>query len=116
MSKPLSYNYTGTKGHIVSVASSLPINPGSLLNNGWKEKTHPAQATNSNSRVFIEESTGLRIRFDGAEAGKSGFAAVDHYHIDNPNATGKKDRYLDADGNAVPKNSKKSHILPIGGK
>lgn len=27
MSKPLSYQYTGTKGHIAAVASGLPKNP-----------------------------------------------------------------------------------------
>ena len=115
MSKGLSYHYSGTKGHIVSVASSLPSNPNTLLSNGWIETTHPKQASNSSSRVFTEESTGLRIRFDKGDGNKNGYSGIDHYHIDNPQATGKKDRYIDKDGNVVPKNSSKSHILPNGG-
>ena len=64
MSKLLSYKYTGTKGHIADVASSLPKNPDDLLSNGWTEITDPRAKTSSNSRVFKEKSTGLRIRFD----------------------------------------------------
>ena len=64
MSKLLSYKYTGTKGHIADVASSLPKNPDDLLSNGWTEITDPRAKTSSNSRVFKKKSTGLRIRFD----------------------------------------------------
>lgn len=111
MSKGLSYKYVGTKGHIVSVISGLPKNPNKLFLNGWKEITNSNQAKNSTSRVFVEESTGLRIRFDKGNNFSSGYASKDHYHIENPNATGKSDRYLDKDGNPVAKNSKKSHIV-----
>ena len=38
MSKGLSYNYSGTKGHIVSVASSLPKTYKSLLGSGWTDR------------------------------------------------------------------------------
>ena len=113
MSKPLSYKYTGTKGHIVAAASSLPKNPDELLSNGWKEITDPRAKESSNSRVFREDSTGLRIRFDKGTAGENGFKGKDHYHIDNPDAKDKKvGRYLDKNGNPVNKNSKASHILP----
>ena len=116
MSKPLSYKYTGTKGHIAAVANGLPKNPDSLLENGWKEVTDPRAKASSNSRIFKEISTGLRIRFDKGIPGENGFGGKDHYHIDNPNATDKKiDRYLDKNGNPVNKNSKASHILPEGG-
>ena len=83
MSKGFSYHYSGTKGHIVSVASSLPSNPNTLLSNGWIETTHPKQASNSSSRVFTEESTGLRIRFDKGDGNKNGYSGIDHYHIDH---------------------------------
>ncbi len=113
MSKGLSYKYTGTKGHIVAVASSLPKNPDELLSKGWKEITDPRAKESSNSRAFREESTGLRIRFDKGTVVESGFKGKDHYHIDNPNAKDKKiGKYLDKNGNPVNKNSKASHILP----
>ena len=41
-----------------------------------------------------------------------GYGGKDHYHVLNPNSTGKHDYYLDKDGNPVPKNSKASHIIP----
>ena len=113
MSKPLSYKYTGTKGHIVAVASSLPKNPNDLLSKGWKEITDPRAKEAGNARVFKEKDTGLRIRFDKGTPGGFGFKGKDHYHIDNPNATDKKERrYLDKNGNPVNKNSKASHIIP----
>ena len=113
MSKPLSYKYTGTKGHIVAVASSLPQKPNELLSKGWKEITDPRAKEAGNSRVFKEKDTGLRIRFDKGTPGEFGFKGKDHYHIDNPNATDTKvGRYLDRNGNPVNKNSKASHIIP----
>jgi len=66
--------------------------------------------------LLCDEDTGLRIRFDKGVIGKNGFRGQDHYHILNPNATSNKDLYLDENGNPVAKNSKKSHILPKGGK
>lgn len=114
MSKRESYLYSGTKGHIVSVASTLPTSPDLLLTDGWTEVTD-SRAAKSNTRVFTENSTGLRIRFDKGVSGEHGFRGTDHYHIDNPNATGKLDQYLDVNGNPVPRGSRKSHILPEGG-
>ena len=114
MSKGLSYHYTGTKGHIISTASSLPSNPDDLLLSGWVETTHPDQAANSNSRTFTETSTGLRIRFDKGVSGKSGFGGKNHYHIFNPDATGNTDLYLDKEGNPVRKGHKNSHLFPKG--
>lgn len=115
MSKGLSYNYSGTKGHIVAVASGLPKNGHELLDAGWKEISHPLQAL-SGSHTYEEPSTGLRIRYDEPEPGADGFAGKDHYHILNPNATGSRDMYLDKNGDPVKKNSKASHILPKGAK
>lgn len=115
MSKGLSYEYSGTKGHIVSVASSLPQTGNELLKNGWEEISHPAQAA-SGHHTYREPSTGLRIRYDEPTPGASGFAGKDHYHIMNPNATGSRDMYLDKNSNPVKKNSKASHILPKEGK
>ena len=114
MSKGLSYHYSGTKGHIIAVASSLPTDPSYLIKNGWIEITDSQQAKYSNSREFIETSTGLKIRFDKGTKGKPGFAGIDHYHIRNPAATGNGNLYIDSEGNSVRKGHRKSHILPKG--
>ena len=111
MSKGLSYKYSGTKGHIVSVASSLPKTYKSLLGSGWTDISDPRQSANGHYELQ-EKKTGLRIRFDKKVPGAPGFKGKNHYHIYNPNATGNKDLYLDASGNPVKKNSKASHILP----
>ena len=115
MSKPLSYHYSGTKGHIVAVADDLPQTGQGLIDQGWEEISHPAQKA-SGHHTYREPSTGLRIRYDEPVKGAEGFAGRDHYHILNPNATGSRDMYLDKNGNSVKKNSRASHILPKGGK
>jgi hypothetical protein len=58
------------------------------------------------------KKNGLTVRFDKGKKGNPGFGGKDHYHILNPNSTGKHDYYLDKYGNPVAKNSKASHILP----
>lgn len=114
MSKDLSYLYTGTKGHIVDVASSLPSNPQKLINSGWEDVSHPDQAK-AGSFTYREKSSGLKNRLDKGVPGKNGFRGKNHYHILNPDATGNSNLYLDKFGNPVKKNSKQSHILPEGG-
>ena len=111
MSKPLSYEYTGTKGHITDIANTIPQNGQGLIDRGWEEISHPKQAA-SGHHTYQEPSTGLRIRYDKPTPGASGFAGKDHFHILNPNATGSRNMYLDKNGNPVKKNSKASHILP----
>ena len=111
MSKGMSYLYSGTKGHIITVASSLPSNPMELVNNGWEDISHP-DAANSGHYELKENATGLIIRFDKKVSGASGFRGKDHYHIHNPNATGNHNLYLDKNGNPVRKSSTSSHILP----
>lgn len=110
MSKGDSYHYSGTRSHILDVISNLPKNPDDLLSQGWQEYINPKKS-GGNSRDFYETDTGLRIRFDKGVPGKNGYRGVDHYHIYNPNTTSGKDRYLDSDGNPVPKNSGPSHII-----
>ncbi len=113
MSKGFGYQYSGTKGHIIGVASSLPSNPSKLLRNGWVDITHP-DAKGSSHMELKETSTGLKIGFDKGRVGEEGFKGKDHYHIFNPNSTGNHDLYLDKNGNPVRKGSTKSHILPEG--
>lgn len=115
MSKPKSYLYTGTKGHIVDVARSLPSSPTDLFKRGWEDVSNPNEAASGHFQ-YKETATGLRVRFDRKVDGATGFRGKDHYHIMNPNTTGNSDLYLDINGNPVKKNSKASHILPNGGK
>jgi hypothetical protein len=113
MSKGLSYKYTGTKGHIIATASNLPQTGQGLVNSGWEEISHSAQAA-SGHHTYKEPATGLRIRYDEPNPKAKGFAGKNHFHILNPNATSSKDMYLDKNGNPVKKNSKASHIVPKG--
>lgn len=113
MSKPLSYKYTGTKGHIAKVASSLPSTPDSLVKSGWEDVSDP-RAAEAGYRTIREKKTGLKLRYDPGKPGAAGFGGQNHYHILNPNATSNKDLYLDKMGNPVRKNSRASHILPRG--
>ena len=111
MSKSDSHLYSGTKGHITRVIESLPKNPKKLLKRGWTDISHPKQKEHE-SITLKENDTGLTIRFDKGTPDASGYRGKDHYHIYNPSASGNKDLYLDKEGNPVPKNSKKSHIIP----
>ena len=90
---------------------SLPANPDDLLNDGYNETSHPDAAANGR-RTFENPDTGDEVHFDQGKPGQPGFEGQDHYHRENPASTSKQDRYLDSDGNPVPKGSKKSHILP----
>ena len=88
----------------------LHKSPSKLVKNGWKEITPEAMKKNTTSRML--KKNGYTIRFDKGTKGMSGYGGKDHYHILNPNSTGKHDYYLDKFGNSVPKNSKRSHIIP----
>ena len=92
--------------------NNLPKNPDELMKNGWEDVTPDGMAKNTTSREFINSKTGDKVRFDAGKEGANGFEAKNHYHIYNPNSTGKGDYYLDVKGNPVSKNSKSSHILP----
>ena len=88
-----------------------------LPKNPWKSKrfkdvTHPRQRESSNSRTFIDESTGLKIRFDIGDPTKNGWKAEDHYHVYNPNSNSWHDFYLDKNGQPCADGSKESHLTP----
>ena len=87
----------------------LPENPDVLLMRGWKEITSPKNE--GHGRDFKNIATGLTVRFDKGVPGANGFKAMDHYHVENPYTTSKRDKYLDIDGNSVPNGSSKSHII-----
>lgn len=88
----------------------LPENPDDLLQQGWEEITHPNAAAQGH-RTFRNKD-GLVIRAGKGEAGKPGNRAHDHYHVEKPNTTGKRDLYLDKNGRPAAKGSDPSHILP----
>jgi hypothetical protein len=100
------------KGTSKFTYNNLPKNPKELLEDGWKDVTPDGMRKNTNSREYEDPRTGIRVRFDPGKPGAPGFEGKDHYHIYNPNRTGKGDYYLDKNGNPVPKGSKASHILP----
>ncbi|CAN5521337.1 hypothetical protein BH10BAC1_BH10BAC1_21080 [soil metagenome] len=55
------------------------------------------------------------IEHDKEKPGAPGHDGHDHYHRQNPNSTkGNNDKYLDANGNPVPKGSERSHLYPPG--
>ncbi|MBR1397082.1 MAG: hypothetical protein IJ563_06075 [Selenomonadaceae bacterium] len=112
MSKGKSYSFFGTLGDIIDIINDLPFEPDIEFLKDWIEFVIEAALGRTKSREFFHKLTKLRIRFDPAEKGKPGFEGQNHYHIYNPNMTGKKDRYLDKNGNPVPKGSDASHILP----
>lgn len=113
MSKGFGYKYSGTKGHILGVAGSLPKDPNKLLSSDWEDISHPEQRKHGHWELR-EKKTGLKIRFDKGIPGKPGFVGEDHYHIYNPNADSSANLYLDKNGNPVSRSSRDSHILPEG--
>ena len=105
-------NTRGQNNNYRDKISNLPKNPNRLPKGTWIETTPKSMKENTSSRVFTDKETGLTVRFDKGQEGKSGYRGQDHYHVHNPNSTGKSDYYLDKFGNPVPKNSKSSHIIP----
>lgn len=86
--------------------------PNELLEEGWVDVTDPRKLQNTLSRDYYDPKTGMEISYDPGKTGATGFEAVDHYHIHNPNYTNKKvDFYFDINGNPVGKGSTASHIV-----
>lgn len=90
---------------------TLPKNP--LINPNLKDISHP-EATAKGHHTFKEKKTGAIIRYDEGKPGTQGHKAYDHYHRINPKATGKENRYLDANGNPVSEKSEGSHLYLPG--
>jgi RHS repeat-associated protein len=89
----------------------LPKDPEQLKKEGWTETTHPGLAA-AGKREFTDPNTGMKVAFHPGTPGEPGFGGKDHYHVYNPDSTGKGNLYLDKDGNPTAKNSKPSHIFP----
>lgn len=90
---------------------TLPENP--FNDKNWEDVSHP-DAKAKGHHTFKDKKTGKTIRLDEGKPGEHGHEAHDHYHWVNPAKTGKKDHYLDANGNPVPKFDEKSHLYPPG--
>ena len=112
MSKNKKYQFTGTVGDIVDLIRSLPIFPTQFFLRDRIEFVIEEAIGHITAREFYHKLTKLRVRFDPKKEGAPGFEGKDHWHVRNPNTTGKKDRYLDKDGNPVPKGAPESHIIP----
>lgn len=112
MSKGKSGVFPKTKGDIIDLILNLPFFPDEDFLKNWDDITHPEAKKNTQSRQYRHQKTGLEVRFDPAQEGKPGFAGKNHYHVLNPDRTGKKDAYLDTGANPVPKGSDPSHIIP----
>jgi RHS repeat-associated protein len=91
--------------------SNLPKDPNDLKQNGYSETSHP-DAAKAGHRSFENAEKGDKLRFDKGKEGKPGHEGKDHYHRENPDATGKGDAYLDKFGNPVPRGSDASHLYP----
>ena len=109
MGSGVSGGYSSTRGAYRAAIKSLPKNPNKLSEKGWKDITPSNMLQNTTSKMYIKN--GLKVRFDKGNPSQGGYGGKDHYHVLNPNSTGKHDYYLDKDGNPVPKNSKASHIV-----
>jgi hypothetical protein len=92
----------------------LPKDPQQLIEQGWQDITDPrAKASPTNNGMDLEDpETGRHVRFDRGQPGETGWKGSDHYHVYNPDASGKSDRYLDINGDPVRKGAPASHIAP----
>jgi hypothetical protein len=91
----------------------VPPTPDELTND-WEDVTPDGMRDNTDSREYRSPNTGEKIRIDKGEPGATGWKGKDHAHRYNPEATGDGDKYLDQNGNPVPKNSPKAHIpVPV---
>jgi len=92
------------------VEKGLPSNADDLLKQGYKEFSHP-DAAKAGHRTFENPTTRDKLRFDQGKPDKPGYEGKDHYHRYNPNATGKKDMYLDKSGIPCARGSDASHLF-----
>jgi RHS repeat-associated protein len=88
----------------------LPAKPEDL-GDEWEDVSHPDAKDNGRSK-FRNKETGKELEFDKGKPGEPGWRGKDHYHRPNPNATGKGNSNLDANGNPVPGGSGPSHMPP----
>jgi hypothetical protein len=94
------------KGGIDENLSKDPLNDPNL-----EDISHP-EAREKGHHKFKDKRTDEIVEYDEAKSGETGHKGHNHYHRPNPNKTGKKDWYLDSEGNPVPDGSEPSHLYP----
>jgi len=92
-------------------ANNPPSSPDDFSQD-WEEVTDPRNQ--SGSREFKNKTTGEKVRWDPKKEGEPGWEGINHWHRYNKNSTGKRDLYLDKDGNPVSRGSNPSHIEAPG--
>ncbi len=99
----------GSEGESSQVDWNNPVRP-EQLGDTWKETTSNENKS-GNHKEYSNTETGEKVRFDKGVSGAKGYEGKDHYHRYNPKSTGKKDKYLDKNGNPCKQGSKASHIV-----
>lgn len=77
----------------------------------WEDISHES-ARENDKYTFKHKETGEEILWHPGTPGEPGHRGRDHYHRPNPDSNGKRDYYLDNDGNPVPKGHENSHLYP----
>ncbi len=88
----------------------LPKNP--YKSKRLKDITNSKKRELTKYRNFLDKDKNLEIEYHPAKQGEKGWRSKSHYHVKNPNSSGKHDYYLDKDGNPCPKGSDRSHLEP----
>jgi len=92
---------------------SLPSDIKDLENNSdWEDISHPKEKEHGRRR-FRDKNTNLILEYDEGNFGEPGHRGHGHFHRPNPNSTGKRDQYLDANNNPVADGSEESHLYPL---
>jgi len=106
--KTIKYGIDTYQTYKKNVDPTLPKDP--FNHPDWQDITHP-DARDAGHFEFKNKKTDEEIRYDKGKPGKPGHKSRDHYHRANPRSSrGKKDMYLDKDGNPVPDKSEPSHL------
>ena len=77
-----------------------------------KDVTHPRKRERTIDRTYRDEYLDLEMEFHPGKKGQDGWKGKNHYHVKNPNSTGRHDYYLDKDGNPCSRGSDRSHLTP----
>ncbi|MBS0622175.1 MAG: RHS repeat-associated core domain-containing protein, partial [Verrucomicrobia bacterium] len=83
--------------------------PEGAIQEGWIDVSHPG-AKGAGHTTLRDPETGDKWRFDKGDPKESGHKAHDHWHHENPNKTGRHDKYLDKDGQPCGDHSEASHL------
>lgn len=77
---------------------------------GYKDITHPQYRANSKNRRYFDTKTKTYFEYHPKNLNAPGWRGKNHYHVENSNATGDNNKYLDKNGNPCSNGSKDSHL------